>query len=354
MSIEEIVLRVRQGEDVTANALATLPDHDREQVVSALLGDAVGRHWLRNNARIDASLADRLLAFPEDFRGKRRDRRLGVVVAHASEEALRKHAATVAGGTAAADLWERLRHRPDELVEVASSIVEHGDQHATEATLYLLVLDPLDTYAIGAAGRLGIACAALRSSDSHVRGLAAEFLSGNDPATLMKSFDILIRDDDERVRGIGWATGLSRERRATYDRAVMLIGDESAPIPMRRSALVAIGTSMPTRDVVDILTFLVVHPDPLLAGDAASLLYNHHRNPTTAEAALGSPHEGVRTIAAQLLDPFRGSPAAGGSRPGDPTQVTDIYAGMIRQLEEREAETKRQANADFNTEENHP
>ena len=353
MTIDEIVGRVRQGDDIPVDALAALPDRDRERLVSTLLDDAIGRRWLRTVVELDTPLADRLLAFTDDFRGKRRDRTLGAIIVHASEGALHEHATTVAGGPAAADLWERLRHHPDELDTVAREVVEHGDQQAAEGTLYLLVLDHLDTYAIGPDGRAGIARAALRSPDPHVRGLAAEFLAGNDPKSLMESFDVLIHDENERVRGIIWATGLSRQRRATYDRAVMLIGDESTPTPVRRSALVAIGTTMPTRDLVDLLTYLVVHPDPVLAGDAASLLYNHHRNPITAEAALASPHESVRSIAERLLDPFRGSPAAGGSRPGDPTKVTDIYAGMIRQLEEREAEMKRQANGDGDDEENH-
>jgi hypothetical protein len=40
---------------------------------------------------------------------------------------------------------------------------------------------------------------------------------------------------------------------------------------------------------------------------------------------------------------LRGSPAAGGSRPGDPTRSsTDIYAEMIRQLE---AQSENQSDA---------
>jgi hypothetical protein len=45
----------------------------------------------------------------------------------------------------------------------------------------------------------------------------------------------------------------------------------------------------------------------------------------------------VRDIAAFLLDPYRGSPAAGGSRPGDPTN-SDIFAEMMRQLDDRSDE----------------
>ena len=37
----------------------------------------------------------------------------------------------------------------------------------------------------------------------------------------------------------------------------------------------------------------------------------------------------VREIAEALLDPRRGSPAAGGSRPGDPTRTLDIFKALL-------------------------
>jgi hypothetical protein len=54
-------------------------------------------------------------------------------------------------------------------------------------------------------------------------------------------------------------------------------------------------------------------------------------------AAQVSPHLSVREIAEHLLDPNRGSPSAGGSRPGDPTRpdATQIYGDLLQQLEER-------------------
>jgi hypothetical protein len=143
-------------------------------------------------------------------------------------------------------------------------------------------------------------------------------------------------DESERVRGVVWRAALRVDRSATVERAVTLLSDEWAPVLVRRSALDALGTDLPTSQMADLLAFFVVHPDHDLAADAANLLYRQHRNPITAEAARASPHPDVREIAERLLDPSRGSPAAGGSRPGDPTRSsTDIYADMLRQLEEK-------------------
>lgn len=354
MTWQQIVHAVCDGVRVSSEALDSLPIAEREAVIAELLTQENGRRWLRGFPDLDTALADSLLAYEDDFRQKRRDRTLGRVVAAASASAIRDHARVVAGGPAATDLWSRFRDGPEALTELAEDVVGHGDRPAAEATLYLLVLDPLDPYGLGEAGRGVIARSALDSHDAHIRGLAAEFLAEHHPQTLLDALDRLAHDEDERVRGIVWTTGLRHDRVATYERAVLLIGDEGAAIPVRRSALVAIGTQMPTRDLVDILSYLVVHPDPVLAGDAASLLFSQHRNPVTADAALASPHPEVREIAERLLDPFRGSPAAGGSRPGDPTKVTDIYAGMIRQLEEREAEMRGTIEGDSNDEENRP
>jgi hypothetical protein len=47
----------------------------------------------------------------------------------------------------------------------------------------------------------------------------------------------------------------------------------------------------------------------------------------------------VREIANRLMDPYRGSPAAGGSRPGDPLRE-DPLMKLLRQIEQAEDETK--------------
>lgn len=299
-----------------------------------LLATPDGRRQLRVRADVDQGLADRLLAHEADFRQPRRDHTLALVVQAASDDALVRHAATIAAGPGAAALWERLAARPMVLHEVATVVVAGDDVTAAEATLYLLVLDQLDPWGLGEPGRVGIAIEALRSPHPVVRGLAAEFLAAHAPALLLGRFDELVRDPDERVRGIVWSAALRLARADARDLALAMIGDEWAPLPQRRSALHAAGAALPTSDMLDVLTWLVVHPDPDLATDAANLLLDQHRHPTIAMAAQTSPHANVREIAEYLLDPYRGSPAAGGSRPGDPSRAdaTDIFEDMIRRL----------------------
>jgi hypothetical protein len=82
-----------------------------------------------------------------------------------------------------------------------------------------------------------------------------------------------------------------------------------------------------------VLSYAVLQPDSALAGDAADLLHDLHRHPAIAEAAQRSPHSAAREVAAYLLDPYRGSPAAGGSRPGDPLRGGDIFDELVRRLE---------------------
>jgi hypothetical protein len=113
-----------------------------------------------------------------------------------------------------------------------------------------------------------------------------------------------------------------------------ILDDDNQPVGSRRSALAAIGTSFETRDVIDLLANMVVHQNEAIAIDAANLLYRLHRHPTIAMAAIASPHQQVREIGEFLLDPYRGSPAAGGSRPGDPTD-SDMFARLIRETEDR-------------------
>jgi HEAT repeat protein len=185
-----------------------------------------------------------------------------------------------------------------------------------------------------------VAIAALRSSEPSIRGLAAEYVASTDPALMLGSFDEHIRDPSERVRGVTWVAALELARDDAARIAIELVSDDTEPVDVRRSALVAIGTHLPTGDLVDVLALLVVHPDARLAGDAADLLFQRHRHPVVAEAARHSPHERVREIAEYLLDPLRGSPAAGGSRPGGPTRqdASSIFSDMIQRIEERAAQ----------------
>jgi len=335
-SLASLLTAIENGEPVDHAALSTLPEDQRQEAIARLLESAAGRRWLRSIPDLSADDADRLLTSESDFRQHRRDRSLGAVIERATRAAIEEHAFAIAAGPAASTLWNRLGEEPERRVDIARLIVAGDDLRAAEATLHLLVLDPLDPFTLGEPARVSIAARALGSSSADVRGLAAEFLADHAPDELRDMFEQLILDDSEQVRGIAWASALRHLRQPAVERATALLADESVPIPTRRSALNAIGTALPTSQVADILAWFVVHPDHQLAADAATLLHDLHRNPITAEAARESPHADVREIAERLLDPLRGSPAAGGSRPGDPTRSsTDIYADMIRQLEKR-------------------
>ena len=195
-------------------------------------------------------------------------------------------------------------------------------------------MDPLDPYAIGAQGRSVSARSALKSPAPQVRTLAAEYLYDNDSAELAARYPELVHDEDERVRGLGWSAGIRADTTAAINMAHAVLNDEQEQTPIRRSALAALGTSLETADVIDLLAHFVMYSDAELALDAANLLYRLHRHPTIAMAAVQSPHTEVRDIGQFLLDPYRGSPAAGGSRPGDPTR-SDIFAQLIRETEDR-------------------
>ncbi len=307
---------------------------DPEGAVELALESPVGRRWLRSLSDLDRSLADRLLAFESDFRLQRRDITLGKVVRVASPDAILAHGVPVAAGAAAIDLWNRFAGDPDQLVRVAVDVVSSGDPVAAENTLYLLVLDIVDPFALGAR-RTDIARAGLASADATTRSLAAEFLFNHDTQALAVVAGQLVYDIDERVRALTWSAGFRTIPDETYAMATAIVSDESADVQVRRSALSALGTHLDTSDVVDLLAFFVLHPSERLALDAANLMYRLHRQPTIATAAAESPHQRVREIGELLLDPYRGSPAAGGSRPGDPTS-SDIFGEMIRQTEQRD------------------
>jgi hypothetical protein len=330
-----LVAAIAAGQHVSHDALDTLASDERETAIDALLATAAGRRWLRRHPSLDSDLAGRLLAFEDDYRATRRDRTLAAAVERAPLNVLRAHAPAIAAGAAATSLWDRLAAH-GERVEVASTIVAGADERAAVSTLLLLVLDPLDPYRLDDTARSAIAASALVSDVTDARGLAAEFLADHDPAVLSPRLEALVGDESERVRGVAWAAGLRHARTEAKQLAFDLLADESASLAVRRSALVAVGTALPTTELIDLLSYFVVHPSAALAADAAGLLDRYHRNPVTAEAARSSPHPEVREVAERLLDPLRGSPAAGGSRPGDPTRSsTDIYTDMLRQLEER-------------------
>jgi hypothetical protein len=336
MNRHPLLAAVEAAEPAAHADLATMDADQRSVVTDELLATMTGRRWLRDDPALTTELADRLLAVESDFREPRRDRSLARAVERASATAVGAHLNALAAGPAATALWRRLSAKPETLAKTATALVASDDAMAAEATLHLLVLDPLDPFAVGNDDRLTIAASALNARASGVRGLAAEFLAEHAPELLERRLQDLLSDESERVRGVVWGSALRVNRQATVQRATTLLADESAPVVVRRSALNALGATLSTPQIADVLSYFVIHPDHELAADAANLLYRLHRNPSTAEAARDSPHADVREVAEQLLDPLRGSPAAGGSRPGDPTRSSaDIYADMIRQLEEK-------------------
>jgi hypothetical protein len=334
-NLPPFVAEIEAGVAVDHVRLAELRDADRAATVAELLKAPAGRRWLRMAPELDRELANRLLN-DGDFRQPRRDRSLVRVVERAALPALEHHIDTIAASPASGALWQRLADDPARLRSLAARLVAEGDAGAAEATLHLLVLDQLEPYRLGVSGRHQIASSALDSGVPVVRGLAAEFLAASDPAMLARDLDRLLADESQRVRAIAWDAALRLDRPAAVARASTLLSDETASTDVRRSALVALGALLPTNEMAPLLAYFVVHPDHELASDAAELLYERHRNPLAATAARESPHAEVREIAEQLLDPMRGSPAAGGSRPGDPTgSSAGIYSDMIRQLEEK-------------------
>lgn len=299
-----------------------------------VLQDPQRRRALRVSENLTPGLAARMLAFTDDFRSGRVDRTLERLIQMAPVTDLLDHKVTIAGSPAAGAFWNRLRRENIDLVDPAISIIAGDDASTAESMLYLLVLDPLDPYGIGEPNRILIADVGLHSPFVTIRSLAAEYLFDHHIQALGDDYARLVLDDDARVRGIGWSAGIQLDSTNAYHLAQATLHDESAPLDIRRSALAALGTHYDTVDLVDTLTEFVGHPDPDLAMDAGNLLFRHHRHPTIATAAAQSQHQEVREIGEFLLDPYRGSPAAGGSRPGDPTQ-SDIFAEMMRQLEDR-------------------
>jgi hypothetical protein len=328
----ELVERIlRDAPDAIAD-FEGLPPSEREAVTDRLIGSPLGRRKLRAHGGLTRDLAARLLDFEEDFRARRHDASLGKAVALAPPDTVRRHATAIAAGSGAPALWERLAGHPDELAETARRIIASGDPDAVEITLTHLLLDPLDPYGLGAEHRVAIASAALDTPDSAARGFASEYLAGAAPRVLAERIEVLMLDESARVRGYGWLAAFRVEPDDAAERAMGLLADESVAVDIRKSALNATGEALATEHVIDLLAYFVAHPSAELATEAAGLLFRHHRHPQIALAAAESPHAEVREIAIRLLDPYRGSPAAGGSRRGDPLR-SDPLIEMLRQLE---------------------
>lgn len=330
--IADLAANIQAGESVDEQAVVNLGAAQRAALIKRVIEDPAGRRWLRASLLLDTELANRLLAYECDFRGRRRDRTLANVIRLASDAELERRVGALAAGPGAAALWRRLSAEPKRLLASATQVLAGADPDAASATLYLLVLDPVSDYGIGPDAATGLALAGLAARHGEVRGLAAEYLVAHASALLAERAPTLVQDEDERLRGHAWHALylLTPEQARTL--ALERLGDETTPVPIRRSALIAYGEHLPTAEVADLLAFFVQHPDEALAQDAAQLMFRLHRYPTIAMAAAESPHAPVRELALFLLDPYRGSPAAGGSRPGDPT-TGDIFAELARRLD---------------------
>ncbi len=182
-----------------------------------------------------------------------------------------------------------------------------------------------------------IAISILETDIDVARAVAAEYLASASPEMLADRIEQLALDGSPTVRGFAWFSAFRANRAQATAQAFDVLGNESIAVEIRRSALNAAGEILPTDQMIGLLTYFVAHPNADLALDAANLLQRHHRHPEVAIAAAGSPHEEVRQIANRLMDPYRGSPAAGGSRPGDPLR-SDPMMELIRQLQEDETE----------------
>lgn len=306
-------------------------DHE----IEALLASPAGRRELRERMGLRPDLADRLLEFEDDFRVARRDRTLGNVIDQASPAALKNHALAISEGSAAGDLWKRLGTDTDALLACVDEVIEHGTATALRSMASWVLLDPLDTIELSRQDRIRIAIRVLSATDDESRGLAAEALRDLWPAILAERARTLVHDSSTRVRRYVWSALREQNRHAGIDLAIETFADADADIDVRRSAMTALAESLPTAELEEFLSQLVLDPDERIALAAAHLFQSLHRSPIIAAAAARSPHAEVREIARRLMDPFRGSPAAGGSRPGDPTGG-DIYAEMLRGLQDDE------------------
>ena len=315
--------------------LRDLGSEDAERVVKALLAEPEGRRWLRASSLLDAELADRLVTYSEDFNRRRHDATLAAAVERASLDLLVRHAPAIAGGSGAPALWTRLGDHPDQFQAAFDAVLASEDARALEATATHLLLDSTGQFGLSEDEQQELARAIIETDVDAARGVATEFLASAAPDILASRITALAHDASASVRGFAWFAAFRHDQSGATDAAIELLGDESISAEIRRTALNAAGESLQTEQMVGLLAYFVVHPNRDLALDAAHLLHRHHRHPEIAIAAAGSPYDEVREIAMRLMDPYRGSPAAGGSRPGDPLR-SDPLMQLLRQLEEDE------------------
>ncbi|MCS7050955.1 MAG: hypothetical protein NZL87_05010 [Thermomicrobium sp.] len=281
-----------------------------------------GRRWLRAAVlpqlpRPEAEqLAAQLLAFREDFSPQRRDWTTRSVVEAADRATLDRQLTWLAASNAALALWERLANEGlCGLVSAALRVLRRSSPLARELVLTLFVADPTREVRLPRSAERALLVVALVDADDAVRGLAAEAAWRRAPELLLAGWRQWVRDPSGRVRRAAWQVAL-RRRADARGAALALVTDEGEPVAVRADALWALGQCLPTAELAPVLAAAIQDPALELAAVAADLLWWQHRHPLPAQAARRSPHPAVRALGAALLDPHRGSPAAGGARSG--------------------------------------
>ncbi|MEX2426116.1 MAG: hypothetical protein WD401_05055 [Thermomicrobiaceae bacterium] len=296
------------------------------------LDNASVRRWARTelvgkmSAQFGRELAWRLLEFPEDFRPSRRDRSTAEFVRVVPDDVLQAYLPFLAASNCAEALWQRLALSGEgEILKGVSEILGRGDNVARETTLHLLILDPYGPGYLSREAQDQILVMVLDDPDPEIRGLAAEVLAADLPDVLFDRWDSAMLDDSERVRMAFWRAALVHRPGDAIAAAGSLVIDADQPMESRRTALLALGENVSTRTAAPVLQALLTGDSQTLAEDAAQLMWRYHRAPDIATAASQSEFEPVRVLAERLLHPELGSPAAGGSRPGDPTTTSQIF-----------------------------
>jgi hypothetical protein len=296
----------------------------------------VVRRWAREfllpelDHQRGSDLARHLLQWSDDFQPDRRDVSTKNVITSLDDAELDANVAFIAGSNAASSLWQRISDRgASAVMQAVAEILQRGDERARETTLHLLVLDPYGPEYLSHELQDQVLTMALDDPDSEIRGLAAEVLAAEKPELLLERWSTAPLDSSERLRMAFWRVALVHSSEDGIEAAGKLALEPEQPHSARRTALIALGEHAPTRDVSPVLQALLRGKDEVLASDAAQLMWRYHRTPDIANAAADSQFSGVANLAQRLLHPELGSPAAGGSRPGDPTKTTELFEQMI-------------------------